>query len=196
MTDPLSIAASIAGLAGLVLNTVSTTYEYGSSVIKASRSQNSFLKELQGLGHTLQQLHRTVAATDESFFAGPTKLTSLTLSEVTTIRQKQEKIQKDNRNRQVIDWLSAIAGDENRNKHDETLRRRVANTGNGFLESPEFTEATGEDPRLLLCHGIPGAGKTVFSATVIERFYSAPERRKDTILYWYFDIPTGSAPLC
>jgi len=64
--DPLSLAASIAGLAGLVASLVSTTYQYGSGVIGASSSQKGFLRELQSLRSTLQQLDSVVAEKADS----------------------------------------------------------------------------------------------------------------------------------
>ncbi|KAK3333052.1 ankyrin repeat-containing domain protein [Cercophora scortea] len=62
--DPLSLAASIAGLAGTVATVVSITYQYGSSVLSASQSRKNFLKELQTLRTTLQQLEGIVADED------------------------------------------------------------------------------------------------------------------------------------
>ncbi len=70
--DPLSLAASIAGLAALVATVVSTTYEYGSSVIRTSSSQKSFLRELQSLRSTLQQLDGVVAEKDPGSAQYPT----------------------------------------------------------------------------------------------------------------------------
>lgn len=64
--DPLSLAASITALAGFVATVVSTTYQYGSSVIGATKAVKSFLTELQDLRTTLQQLEGMVLNTDPS----------------------------------------------------------------------------------------------------------------------------------
>lgn len=58
--DPLSLAASIAGVAGFVATVVSTTYSYGSSVIHASKAVKEFLAELQSLRTALQQLETII----------------------------------------------------------------------------------------------------------------------------------------
>jgi hypothetical protein len=70
----------------------------------------------------------------------------------------------DNKSRQVLNWLSTLAGNYE-TKHDEVVRRRVSNTGKWLLELSEFQEfmQNSEGPRLLWCHGLPGAGKTVLS---------------------------------
>lgn len=64
--DPLSLAASIAGLAGLISTIVTTTYQYGSGVIGASESRRSLLSELQHLRTTLQQLEGLVTQSNAS----------------------------------------------------------------------------------------------------------------------------------
>jgi hypothetical protein len=95
--DPLSLAASIAALAGLVASVVSTTYAYGSSVIGASKAQKSFLKELQSLRQTLQQLDGVVADTEVSSPQYPhvsAKLTSTVNYCQKDVEELQEKLQK------------------------------------------------------------------------------------------------------
>jgi len=64
--DPLSLAASVAGLASIVATVVSTTYTYGSSVIGASEAKKSFLGELQTLRAILRQLEDLVVQADAS----------------------------------------------------------------------------------------------------------------------------------
>lgn len=95
--DPLSLAAAIAGLAGFVATVVSTTYAYGSGVIGASKAQKSFLRELQHLRTTLQQLEGVVAEGDATSAKYPhvsAKLSSVVSECKTALEELHEKLQK------------------------------------------------------------------------------------------------------
>ena len=95
--DPLSLAASIAGLAGLVATVVSTTYQYGSGVIGAAASQKSLLGELQSLRSTLQRLDIVVAEKDASsakFFSVSEDLGTAIMECQDVINELYDKLRK------------------------------------------------------------------------------------------------------
>jgi len=86
--DPLSLAASIAGLASLVGTLVSRTYTYGSSVIGHSECKRDFLSELQNLRTILQQLEGFVAQSNASTAEYPQVSARLS----STIKECEERI--------------------------------------------------------------------------------------------------------
>ncbi|KAK3692985.1 ankyrin repeat-containing domain protein [Podospora appendiculata] len=196
--DPLSLAASIAGLAGTVATVVSITYQYGSSVLSASQSRKNFLKELQTLRTTLQQLEGIVAGEDavsRQYTDASASLGSAVDECTGELNGLQEKLQRalDARGMRgvLLDWLSKF---DYRAKHAEVVRRRVPDTGTWLLESLEFTDfiKRDESSQMLWCHGLPGAGKSVVSSMVIDHILKISEREGGAALYWYFDYLKAS----
>lgn len=67
------------------------------------------------------------------------------------------------------------------------LSKRQEGTGLWLLESEEFQEWFGQPGKTMLCSGIPGAGKTIIAATVIDHLRE--KFRSDvgvSIAYVYF----------
>lgn len=73
--------------------------------------------------------------------------------------------QKLQQHHMVMQWLSPT--DFPAQQHD-IISRREEGTGKWFLESPEFKGWREGAERTLLCPGIPGAGKTMMAAIVID----------------------------
>ncbi|KAH0556001.1 hypothetical protein GP486_006056 [Trichoglossum hirsutum] len=90
------------------------------------------------------------------------------------IEHKQDKINR---------WLQAP--DISVNYH-KALEQRHKGTGHWFLENKVFTEWKTQPNAFLWLHGIPGCGKTILSATIIEHLEKAilPSQ---SLLYFYFD---------
>ncbi|RHZ73695.1 hypothetical protein CDV55_107262 [Aspergillus turcosus] len=65
----------------------------------------------------------------------------------------------------LLDWLSP--NDFSSQQHDIISRRKVG-TGLWFLESDEFQGWLGQSGQTLFCPGIPGAGKTVMAAIIVD----------------------------
>lgn len=65
---------------------------------------------------------------------------------------------------EALQWLSPLQYQQTQN---DTYRQRHAGSLNWFLQSPEFQSWISEDSKVLFCPGIPGSGKTVLAATVI-----------------------------
>jgi SpoVK/Ycf46/Vps4 family AAA+-type ATPase len=69
----------------------------------------------------------------------------------------------------------------------KALKQRHKGTGHWFLEKKVFTEWKMRPNTLVWLHGIPGCGKTILSATIIEHL----ERTilpSQSLLYFYFDF--------
>ncbi|KAF3903443.1 hypothetical protein ABW20_dc0102901 [Dactylellina cionopaga] len=65
----------------------------------------------------------------------------------------------------ILNWLTPI---DYRPQHIDYIRRKQAGTGKWLLESTEFQSWVNDKDQTLFCPGIPGAGKTIMAATVIE----------------------------
>jgi hypothetical protein len=70
------------------------------------------------------------------------------------------------KHRAILDWLTPI--NYAHQQHD-FLSRRQPGTGQWLLDSPEFQTWLQADEKMLFCPGIPGAGKTIITAIVIDR---------------------------
>jgi hypothetical protein len=88
---------------------------------------------------------------------------------------KLVQYQENQESEEVLDWITPI--NYAPQQHD-FINRRQAGTGQWLPDSPEFQEWVNTKQRTLWCPGIPGAGKTILTAIVIEhlleRFQSEP----------------------
>ena len=79
------------------------------------------------------------------------------------------KRQDDQRHREVhqtlLNWLSSIDCTKQRN---DILARRQAGTGEWLLRSEEFRNWVERPKQILFCWGLPGVGKTIIAAIVID----------------------------
>lgn len=94
------------------------------------------------------------------------------------------KLDRDNHQRAVVEWLSAPDPSIN---HNKALRQRHKGSGSWFLQSKAFTEWKTCPNSSLWLHGIPGCGKTILSSIIIENL-SETIPPSHTLLYFYFDF--------
>ncbi|KAJ0109363.1 ankyrin repeat protein [Diaporthe amygdali] len=73
--------------------------------------------------------------------------------------------QKSQQERQILEWLDRNNYEPQYQGH---LSQRQGNSGKWFLESSGFHDWISEKGQGLLCHGIPGSGKTVMCSIVID----------------------------
>lgn len=66
MGDPLSVASGVAGLLALTSAVISTSYKYGSSVIRGSQAIVNFINELKTIRATFEQLEDYILTADVS----------------------------------------------------------------------------------------------------------------------------------
>jgi hypothetical protein len=64
---------------------------------------------------------------------------------------------------EVLDWLTP----ENYGQHSDISKRRQPGTGQWFLNSSEYRAWLELVEMTIFCPGIPGAGKTILTATVV-----------------------------
>jgi hypothetical protein len=73
--------------------------------------------------------------------------------------------QEDQGRQTVLDWLTPI---DYMPQQSDFISRRQAGTGKWLLDSAEFRTWLNTDEQTLFCPGIPGAGKTILAAVVID----------------------------
>src|SRR6186713_1193778 len=86
---------------------------------------------------------------------------SKTSTDINAIRSKLERKE----DLEVITWLTPI---DYGPQQSDYLKRREPGTGQWLLNSAEFLEWLKMSKQTLFCPGIPGAGKTILTSTVIE----------------------------
>ncbi|KAL7907040.1 ankyrin repeat-containing domain protein [Trichoderma velutinum] len=86
----------------------------------------------------------------------------------------------------ILEWLSPI---DYGAEHSDTLKRWQPGTGQWFLDSAEFKQFIETNKQMIFCSGIPGSGKTVMAAAVID--YLHKQFSKDSrvgMAYIYFNF--------
>jgi hypothetical protein len=85
------------------------------------------------------------------------------------------KLVREQQHETILEWLTPIDYAPQQSDH---LRRRQPGTGQWLLDSAEFQEWFKADQQTLFCPGIPGAGKTMITAIMINdllsRFHTDP----------------------
>ena len=86
----------------------------------------------------------------------------------------------------ILTWLTPF---DYTNQQSDYIGRREPGTGQWLLDSPEYQEWLKTPGKTLFCPGIPGAGKTILTAIVINDIYSRFKRDTTVgIAYLYCDF--------
>ncbi|KAG8851937.1 hypothetical protein FRB91_007150 [Serendipita sp. 411] len=88
--------------------------------------------------------------------------------------------------KEVLRWLK---GADPTTNHNAARKKHAHGTGEWLLDSKEFKSGVEDDGKIMWLNGIPGAGKTVLSYTVIEYLISECKNNiEGRIAYYYFDF--------
>jgi hypothetical protein len=87
----------------------------------------------------------------------------------------------------MLEWLSTA---DFPSQQVDFLSKREPGTGQWFLDSPEFGTWVIEPKSTLFCPGIPGAGKTMMAAVVIDNLCGAVQSSIVGVAYLYFNYKT------
>lgn len=83
----------------------------------------------------------------------------------------------------IIEWITPADGSSD---HSEVIRQHQKGTCQWFLDLKKFQVWVEESNKTLFCPGIPGAGKTVLTAVVIESLMTRFRNEPDVgIAYFY-----------
>ena len=96
-------------------------------------------------------------------------------------------LQQDNEQRlRTLDWLTPLDYDA---QQQDFISRRQPGTGKWLLESKEYQSWLTTVGHTLFCPGMPGAGKTILTSTVVEDLTTRYRGDKNTaIAYIYFNF--------
>ncbi|KAG8752411.1 hypothetical protein FRC14_007052 [Serendipita sp. 396] len=105
---------------------------------------------------------------------------------VNNVSGQLEDMKMSESRKEVLQWLK---GSDLTTNHDTALKKHGSGTGKRLLDSKEFKSWMEEDGKILWLNGIPGAGKTVLSSTVIEHLISECKSSvENRMAYYYFDF--------
>jgi len=88
---------------------------------------------------------------------------------VDCLNERQDNRELRGEQQTILDWLTPI---DYAPQQNDFIRRRQAGTGQWLLDSSEFKAWVETEKQTLFCPGIPGAGKTILTSTVIDYIYS------------------------
>ncbi|KAF4983537.1 hypothetical protein FZEAL_1072 [Fusarium zealandicum] len=95
---------------------------------------------------------------------------------------------------EILDWLSPI---DYAAQQQDNLKHRQEGTGLWLFESTEYKAWKASCGQTLFCPGIPGAGKTVLSSSVIEELTNEFQENPDVgVAYVYFNYRQQETQTC
>lgn len=74
-------------------------------------------------------------------------------------------VQHDQEHETILEWLTPI---DYMPQQNDYIKRRQPGTGQWLLDSIEFQTWLNNSKQILFCPGLPGVGKTIFTAVVID----------------------------
>ncbi|KAI9894307.1 MAG: hypothetical protein M1814_003063 [Vezdaea aestivalis] len=107
-----------------------------------------------------------------------------TIHESSTSINKLRKHMEQEEDKQVLAWLSPLTFWA---RHQDILAKRQTGTCEWLLNHSTFNSWVQGDVNILWCPGIPGAGKTVFAAVVVEYLEREYCRTDVAVIYAYFN---------
>ncbi|RAH85853.1 hypothetical protein BO86DRAFT_354734 [Aspergillus japonicus CBS 114.51] len=87
---------------------------------------------------------------------------------------------------EILDWLSTASYSDSQNN---AQHRRASNTGDWFLNLPEYKEWKATPGKICWLYGAVGCGKSVLCSTIIQNIadYCEPDSTRH-FAYWYFQF--------
>ncbi|CAI4214952.1 unnamed protein product [Parascedosporium putredinis] len=86
------------------------------------------------------------------------------------VREHQLSQEQKEKRELILKWLTPI--NQTPSQHIDFINRRQSGTGQWLLDHLHFEKWLEIGPNTLFCPGIPGAGKTILTATVVEHLIS------------------------
>ena len=99
-------------------------------------------------------------------------------SNLDAMRQEGDRAKLDS----LLTWISPT---EFSAQQSDIMTHRQEDTGQWFLDAPEFLKWLSEPKQTLFCPGIPGAGKTMMAAITINHLLSAMQNSTNGVAYVY-----------
>ncbi|KAH8588258.1 ankyrin repeat protein, partial [Bisporella sp. PMI_857] len=137
-------------------------YKLGWDRLKGAFLAKDTRDSVENLSRQCQTLNSMLLIDTAVLAASTHKKVSEARKEQQQWHQTDSKTKKD---QAILDWLSPL--DYTSQQHD-FIRRRQPGTGRWLLDAAEYQAWIGAEKKTLFCPGIPGAGKTILTAIVID----------------------------
>jgi Cdc6-like AAA superfamily ATPase len=79
-----------------------------------------------------------------------------------------DRVLHDREQQAILDWLTSV---DYSSQQNDFIARRQEGTGEWLVESDEFQHWENNKKGILLCPGIPGAGKTMITSIVVDHLF-------------------------
>ncbi|PGH26886.1 hypothetical protein AJ80_01468 [Polytolypa hystricis UAMH7299] len=112
---------------------------------------------------------RNIRESVETLYRRCQVLNNMVLIDATTLGATTYKEVKEQERQAILDWLSS---DDYASQQADIIHRRQEGTGLWLLDSAQFRTWVDQRNQTLFCPGIPGAGKTMNTAIVIDKLYT------------------------
>jgi hypothetical protein len=89
--------------------------------------------------------------------------------------------------RRKKELLTRICDVDYLQQHRDAIARHQHGTGDWFLDEDSYQTWAGSSCGTLVCPGVPGAGKTIMAALVIERQIRVAQTSKKPVVFIYFN---------
>lgn len=104
--------------------------------------------------------------------------------QISDLHLREEAHEKELRRKGVLEYFSTF---DHASSQQDVFRKRNPQTGEWILKSNEFTDFEDNKMKTLLCHGMPGAGKTIMASIVIDHFFHIGRNDHSIgVCYFYF----------
>ncbi|KAF4993932.1 hypothetical protein FDECE_13283 [Fusarium decemcellulare] len=133
-------------------------------MMEIKKCSNGAARRLEGL---IQELEKASNENRQQFMQIENILLSINQSH-DYLRREMDGVKQygDDRERQaILNWLSPT---DNASQQSDTIHRRHTGTGHWLIDSAEFRAWLDTAKQILFCPGIPGAGKTIITAIVVD----------------------------
>jgi Cdc6-like AAA superfamily ATPase len=94
-----------------------------------------------------------------------TLLNAFTMQRTKDNTTKLVRHQESREQQEIFEWLTPV---DYHTQQNDFLKQRQTGTGQWLLDSPQFKTWVEAKHQTLFCPGIPGAGKTILTSTVVE----------------------------
>ncbi|RPA71970.1 hypothetical protein BJ508DRAFT_232015, partial [Ascobolus immersus RN42] len=162
-----------------------------------SRIKTAFLspqtQEAVGVFHRQLQLLSNISTFDSLVLGARTnnelkvvsKLGTSTNDELKVVSRRQVDHYANKKQLRILDWLTQNSVSYGV-QHSDFLERRLPGTGQWLFEMEEFKRWHDGEIRTLLCHGIPGAGKTMITCLTIDHLTTMYELEDDVAIAYIY----------
>lgn len=118
--------------------------------------------------------------------------TSVITNTAAVIRNHTISLRDDAARQRKKDLLEWICSADYHVQHNDYIHKRQSDTGEWFVQDARFQEWMNSERSTLFCPGIPGAGKTMMAALVIDRLLRSKHEAERPVVFVYCDYKRQS----